>query len=88
MSRRQPFFPKDKPRSWIIGVSAVLAGLGFGCLGFLGVFLDWSPLFYLGGALFVLCWLVGFPMIVLFNIRLVAGHYRGLGNTSWEQRPW
>jgi hypothetical protein len=88
MTQRRPFFPDNKPRSWVIGVSAALLGLGFGALAFLGYALNVGFLARLGSVLFVVCWAVGFSMVVLFNVKLFSGQYRDLGPSPWSARPW
>ncbi len=85
---RKPFFPNDKPRSWVIGISAGLLGMAFGGLGFLGYFLNVKAISIISVIFFGICWAVAFAMILLFNIKFFTGRYRKMEPSSWKDRPW
>jgi len=86
--QNKPFFPNDKPKSWVIGVSSCLLGLGFGFLMGLGHYLEVSILINIFKFLFILCFVIGFPMVLIFNIKYFSGQYRQLQSSSWSERPW
>ena len=87
MSR--PFIPRDKPKSWVIFICAVLVALlGFGPMGFLGGVFDVRPLYYLGVSGFVACWVVGVIAWFVFAAGLATGKYRNLPARSWNEQVW
>ena len=52
----KPFFPRNKPKSWVVMISAgLLSLLVFGPIGFLGAAVDFVPLYVLGVAGFLVC---------------------------------
>lgn len=86
---KKPFFPKDKPKSWVVAVSAVLCGLLVGApLTVLGIVAELSALEVLGRVVFVCSWAIGFASGLFFNIRLWTGRYRGLDEREWHEQVW
>ncbi len=85
---QKAFFPTDKPRSWVIAVSAALIGLVFGSLSFVGYYFESHILFNIGRIFFVVCWFVVFLMTIMFLINSVSGRYRKISPSKWSKRPW
>lgn len=85
---KKPFFPRDKPKSFVLAILFVLIGLVCGLLAFAGAALNVAFLRSLGTTLFLGCWLVAFPSLVLFNIKNFAGRYRGLDEKDWKDQEW
>ena len=88
MQDRKPFFPSDKPRSWIIGISAAILGLLFGSLGFLGYYTGLVVLFDLGRFGVAVCAITGFLMGVIVTGKNMLGMYKNFRPSSWKDRPW
>jgi len=84
----EPFFPKDKPRSWVIGVSTGLLTVPLGVIAFLAGYLKWTVLFYLLRFLFVCCALVTAVMVAIFQVNSFSGRYNDFQSSSWKDRPW
>ena len=87
-SKSIPFFPRDKPRTWIIGVCAGLSGmtiglvgLAFGLLGIRSIQLAALPLFGMCWTVFALSWIV-------FAFRLMTGNYKNLEAKDWNEQVW
>ena len=86
---RKPFIPRDKPKSWVIFVSAGLIGLLVaGPLVLLGDFLAWGWLIGLATLILVLCVFAGFVMWIIFAVGHVSGRYQGIGEKNWEDQVW
>ena len=87
MSR--PFIPRDKPKSWVIFICGVLiALLGFGPVAMFGGALEIGPLYYLGVAGFVACWVAATVAWLVFIVGLIAGKYRKLPPRPWSEQVW
>ncbi|MDA8383502.1 MAG: hypothetical protein M0037_10655 [Betaproteobacteria bacterium] len=85
---KKPFFPDDKPRSWVIAVSAGLLAMPLGGLAFLGAYMDSPLLLEIGRVCFAGCGLVVFPMMLVFMVKSFSGQYRDFKASSWRDRPW
>jgi hypothetical protein len=88
MSSTEPFFPTDKPRSWVIAVSSGLLGLLMGLCAF-GA--DWFEFQFLKTIFvygFVACWvtLAIFGLILL--VGLVSGKYQEIEPRPWSEQVW
>ena len=84
----KPFIPRDKPKSWVIGILGVLIGLGGGLTGFIGAGMKIAPLYYLGISVFVVCWIAAFPSMLFFVFRNFSGRYRNLEERNWKDQLW
>ena len=86
---KNPFLPRDKPKSWILFVISALAGLLIaGPLFFSGIMLEMEALQFLGGLLFWCFWIAGALMWFVFISRSIAGHYKGIGDRDWSEQIW
>ena len=85
---KKPFIPKDKPKSWVIGILAGLIGMAVGLVAFLFSWLELRLLVYVCAFIFLCCWVVGAINIILFNFKLFTGKYRDLKSEDWENQVW
>jgi hypothetical protein len=86
---KKPFFPKDKPKSWVIGISSGLIGLLVaGPTMFLGIYIDVNLIKVLGTIMFVLCWAAFAITWVVYALGLLSGKYRDLQEKEWSEQVW
>ena len=86
---KKPFFPKDKPKSWVVFISCILAGLLIaGPLLLSGIVFEIEALEFLGGILFWCCWIMAAAMWLVFILRSIAGHYREIEHRDWSEQIW
>lgn len=86
---RKPFFPRDKPKSWVLFISSVLIGIlvltpSILIAHFVGlnvvVEIIKFVLLAMGG--------FGFVMGIVFNYKLLRGKYRNLSSRPWSDQEW
>jgi hypothetical protein len=85
---KKPFIPRDKPKSWVIGIIAVFTGIAIGLIAGIMSWLNLKPIFYICAFLFVCCWIVGAVNMVVFNFKLFTGKYHGLSAKEWKDQVW
>jgi hypothetical protein len=86
---KKTFIPRDKPKSWIIAILSGLGGLFIaGPLIFLGYFLEWEFLKYLGMVLFAGFWLDFMLMGLLFMVGSLQGKYKNMSEKDWQDQVW
>jgi hypothetical protein len=89
MTTRRPFFPRNKPKSWVVAISAgLIALLVAGPLMLLGKLLAWSWLFGSGVTLFMLCWATFVLMWLVGVVGLLSGRYRQMIERDWDEQVW
>jgi len=88
MGAKQPFLPRDKPRSWVVGVCAGLIGMAVGLVGFFFAWLGIKPVQAVAVFLFAICWLTFAASWLFFVLRLISGRYRNLQPKEWQQQIW
>jgi hypothetical protein len=88
MSTVKPFIPRDKPRSWVIGVCAGLIGMAVGLVGFVFAWVGIKPIQAIAIFLFMVCWLTFALSWLVFAFRLLTGHYRNIQSKDWAQQIW
>ena len=86
--RDKPFIPRNKPRSFVVFVLAVLFGLGFGLVAFVSASQGWAGLkaFCVGG--FALCWVVAAAAGITCGIGMLTGKYEHLSERPWRDQVW
>jgi hypothetical protein len=83
----QPFIPRDKPKSFVIFVSAgLVALLVCGPIAFLGAYFEFEPLRYLGFIGAFSCAAAMFVSWPVFMFGLLTGKYRELPQREWTER--
>ena len=88
MPARRPFLPENKPRSWVIGVSAGLLGLFFGLLAFAAAWFELQTLKSLLLVLFAACWVVFAASWLVFAAKLASGRYASVQSRPWREQVW
>jgi hypothetical protein len=89
MTKSEAFLPRDKPKSWIIFVISILAGLLIaGPLAVSGIALEIKILQSAGITLLWVCWVFGGAMWLLYICRSIAGHYKDIGSHDWREQIW
>jgi len=88
MSETKPFIPRDKPRSWVIGVLAGLSGLGVGLIAFAAAALSIEWVKVVAITLFVACWATFAVSWLVFVSGLITGRYANLEPRNWSEQLW
>lgn len=88
MSKPEPFIPKDKPKSWVVGLLAGLVGLAVGLVAFAAAWAGISWLKSIAMFLFVLCWLAFAASWFVFIFGLLTGRYRNMQLKEWREQLW
>ena len=88
MSESAPFIPKDKPKSWVVGILAGLVGLAVGFVAFTAAWTGISWLKSIAVFLFALCWLVAATSWFVFIFGLLTGRYRNMQPREWSEQLW
>jgi hypothetical protein len=86
---KRPFIPRDRPKSFIIGIIAGLTALLIGgplLVG--GKLLEVGVLLYLGYIIFIACWAVAAIMWVVFGSGLITGRYKNIKAGDWKDQVW
>ena len=88
-NNKKPFIPRDKPKSWIIGILVGLFGLLIaGPSLFVGYYFKWQFLQFFGKTLFVGCWLVFALMWLLFMVKILRGKYKKMSEKDLQDQVW
>lgn len=88
MSETTPFIPRDKPRSWVVGVLAALSGLGAGLIAFSAAVLGIKMIKFIAIIIFVVCWATFAISWVVFVSGLISGRYTNLVARDWRDQVW
>ena len=86
---RKPFFPRDKPKSWVVGLTSILAGLLVAApLTISGFVFEIKVLEVAGRSLIWCFWTVAVVMWPVYTFRWIAGHYKGISSRDWSEQIW
>jgi len=88
MSKGHPFIPKNKPKFWIMGIIAGLAGLGFGLLAFVATLFGFPLLMGFFTVGFFACWAMFVVSWFGFVLGMLGGRYHGLTEKPWHEQVW
>ena len=89
MTTSKAFLPRDKPKSWIMFVISILAGLLVaGPLAVSGIALEIETLESAGTTLLWSCCVFGGTMWLLYICRSIAGHYKDIESRDWREQIW
>ena len=81
--------PHDKPKSLIIFLAALFAGLlVFLPLAVVGLTLERITMFLTGSAGVAVSWMLAGVMGILFAAGLHAGRYKEMHELPWRQQVW
>jgi hypothetical protein len=86
--RSKPFFPRDRPRFWVVGVTVWLCGFLAGLLGFGAATLELIWLQIPLMVIFVVCWLVGAICRVGYVHGIFSRRYRNIVEKPWSEQVW
>ena len=87
--QKKSFFPKDKPKSWVIAVSSALMGLLLAVpVMLLGMYLEIDLVKAIGTIMFVLCWAVFAITSCVCAVGMLTGKYRNLKEKEWREQLW
>lgn len=87
-SYARAFFPRNRPRFWVVGATAWLLGFIVGLIGFGVATLDLVWLQIPLMAVFALCWLVGVVCWFGYVHGIFSGRYRGITEKPWREQVW
>ena len=83
------FIPKNKPKSWVIGVIAILIGLLLASpIMAIGAIYKIEIIKNIGIFIFLVCWGIAAIMWFLFIFGLLTGKYRNIELKEWSQQSW
>ena len=86
---KDPFLPRDKPKSWIVFiVSGLLGVLIAGPIALSGIWFEIEALVSVGRLLLWSCWAVAVSMWIVHFSRSIAGHYKDVGDHDWKDQIW
>lgn len=86
---KEQFIPRDKPKSWVLGILSVLVGLlVVSPIIFIGAYFNFKFIQYISMGLFVLFWLTFAISWLVFGIGLFGGKYRNLQKQEWSKQLW
>jgi hypothetical protein len=88
MSEPKPFIPRDKPKSWVVGILAGLVGLSVGLVGFVAAWVGINWLKLLAIFFFAVCWLVFAATWFVFVFGLLTGRYKNIQPKVWSEQLW
>ncbi len=86
---RKPFIPRDKPKSWVVLLIAILVALLIGApVLFLGAVFDLAFLHAVGRVIFYGAWATGAVMACVFVFGVVRGKYGDIRELPWSEQEW
>ena len=86
---KKPFIPRDKPKSWVVLIIAILVGLLIGTpILFVSAIYDLSVLHSIGTTIFVGAWMTGVIMACVFVIGILRGKYGDIQDLPWSEQVW
>lgn len=88
MSEPKPFIPRDKPKSWVVGILAGLVGLAVGLCGLIAAWAGINWLESLAIFSFTVCWLVFAAMWFVFAFGQITGRYKNIQPKEWSEQLW
>ena len=86
---RRPFIPRNKPKSWVLAILAVLTGLFVAVpIMLAGHYLHLGFIKGLGTFVFCFCVITFFCMWVIGLVKMLAGKYRCIEERDWKDQMW
>ena len=86
---KEPFIPRDKPKSWVLGVFSGLFGLLVaGPILFIGAYFEYSFIKGFGITIFIICWFTFAVSWAYFVVGMLSGKYRNLQEQEWSKQLW
>ncbi len=88
-NNEKSFIPRDKPKSWVLGILAGLIALVVASpIMFLGAYFKYSIIKNLGITLFVACWGTFAISWLIFFIGMLGGKYKNIQEQDWSEQLW
>jgi len=88
MNKGRAFIPRNKPRSWVIGVLSSLFGSGSGLIAFVAAHTDLLLVKWISSTLFLLCWLVFAVSWIICFVGSITGRYHDIEDRDWKEQVW
>ncbi len=86
---RRPFIPRNKPKSWVLMILAVLTGLFVAApIMLAGHYLHLGFIKGLGTFLFGFCVITFFLMWGIGLVKALTGKYRCIEERDWKDQTW
>jgi hypothetical protein len=85
---KRPFIPANFPKSFVIGICALLSGLVAGGLMMVGHWTGVSAVLEVARILFFACWAVAAIMFLIYIPNTWTGKYRNLPSRPWREQVW
>ena len=84
-----PFIPRDKPKSWVLGTLAALAGLLVAIPTIVcGIYFKLALVWTCGITLLLACWLTFTVAWLIYVIGAARGKYKHLQEREWSKQLW
>jgi len=89
MVQIESFIPRDKPKSWCLGIISAFVGLLIaGPIMFAGAYFKIGEVKVIGTYIFVFCVAFFFLMWLIFIVRLASGKYKIIEDRDWKDQIW
>ena len=89
MPAKHHFFPRNKPKSWVVFIVCILSGVTISApLVALGYYFDIKLIEVAGRCIFVVSWVIGFLAWGIYIYRLVSGRYKHIEEKGWKDQLW
>ncbi len=86
---KKSFIPQNKPKSWVVGVVAILIALLLASpIAVIGAVYKIEIIKSIGTVIFLACWGVAAIMWFVFIFGLLTGKYRNIELKEWSQQSW
>jgi hypothetical protein len=86
---RKPFIPRDKPKSWVILLIAILVTLLLGApILFVSAIFDLAFLNAIGRIIFLGAWATGATAGCIFVFGVITGKYGDIQELPWSEQGW
>ncbi len=88
MPSSRSFFPDDKPRSWVVAISAGLLGLLMGLIACGATWAEYEIIKNVAVTAFVACWTAFAVCGVVLLVGQVSGRYQNIEPRPWREQVW
>ncbi len=89
MKENKVFIPRDKPKSFVIGILSCLVGLFVaGPILIAGKYYEINLIEIIGQFMFISCWVLFATSWLIFIFGLTNGKYKNLEEKEWSEQLW
>ena len=86
---KKPFIPKDKPKSWVMLIMAILVALLIAApILLVSAIFDLAFLYTIGRLIFLGAWAMGAVMVCIFLFGVITGKYGDVREVPWSEQVW